>query len=426
MVKKKNILPLLTCLLVLCTVHAVYAIQGTMNYQGSIVDSSNRPVNNAAAQMTFRLFSSDTATDPLWEEQHGGVTVTDGIFNVVLGTTVPLPSSEVIGANDLWLEVVFQGEQMSPRQPLASAAGALYARKAGDADTVNGLQAAEIVKLSGATIPAGSDIDLDLLEIDGLTLADPGNYVLDGTTVSRTVEVITYFDGGDPVEYKRPGTIESGNITISHVIGANVHSALAVWFDQVKSGTPTRHFVSLVKYHPGTTQELFRIGCFSVFPAAISYKMVSESLVEEKVVLAVEDLEINTDSNVEVSASEQVVSETRGTFYARHIDMGGNTMEIETYFDAGDPLTRKRPGQNRVSDIVMTELGPDSASRFLLWLAVVTTNTDRQTMEIRYGSTLVQTASDCWPTSFSGISLDDEAGFVLGRASMVCEVFTRP
>lgn len=113
------------------------AVPELMSFQGYLTNTDGNPVPDNDYSMTFYLFDADTGGSQLWNPDAGEtqvVTVTDGIYNVQLGTVQPLDSS-VFDGGVAWLEIVIAGETLSPRQPITATA---YALKAGDADTVGG------------------------------------------------------------------------------------------------------------------------------------------------------------------------------------------------------------------------------------------------------------------------------------------------
>ena len=68
-----------------------------INYQGKLTNSSNAAVADGVYHMTFRLYTSPTAatTTNIWEEDRSTelgdrVTVTNGLFSVMLGSSTPL------------------------------------------------------------------------------------------------------------------------------------------------------------------------------------------------------------------------------------------------------------------------------------------------------------------------------------------------
>ena len=58
-----------------------------INYQGSLTDTGGVPVDGSFP-MTFRIYDVATGGTPLYEESQS-VTVTQGIYNVLLGSITP-------------------------------------------------------------------------------------------------------------------------------------------------------------------------------------------------------------------------------------------------------------------------------------------------------------------------------------------------
>ncbi len=81
--------------------------------------------------MIFRLYSAATGGAPLWEEQwtgSNGVKVSDGLFNVMLGSLTPIPQSVITGNDTLYLGItVGTDDEMSPRVQLGSVPFAVQA-----------------------------------------------------------------------------------------------------------------------------------------------------------------------------------------------------------------------------------------------------------------------------------------------------------
>ena len=94
------------------------ALQNEMGYQGRLTDAAGNPINGTK-NMTFRLYTAETGGTAIWEETHAGVQVSDGLFNVVLGESTPLDEAQF--HQPLYLEVVVDGETLSPRQKLLGA-----------------------------------------------------------------------------------------------------------------------------------------------------------------------------------------------------------------------------------------------------------------------------------------------------------------
>ncbi|MCP4112932.1 MAG: hypothetical protein GY749_46635 [Desulfobacteraceae bacterium] len=108
-----------------------YAVPMMINYQGYLADTNGHSLNETV-KMTFRLYNTETDGTPLWTETHASVTVTNGIFNVILGGVNTLP--EDIFNENLYLGVAVNNDsEMMPRRKLTSTA---YAIRAAVAESV--------------------------------------------------------------------------------------------------------------------------------------------------------------------------------------------------------------------------------------------------------------------------------------------------
>lgn len=169
-----------------------------MNYQGVLRNAANEPIDGSVA-MTFRLFDAPSGGSEVLVDAHPSVTVSGGLFNVEIGGgTLSDGSGPGIFRSltaafsaypNLHLEVVVQGETLSPRTPIASAGYAWNAR------TVRGV---EIV----------SDGPLDLW-VDG-AFGDDANDGLSPATAKETiqaaVEAVPLLLGGTATIHIAAGT----------------------------------------------------------------------------------------------------------------------------------------------------------------------------------------------------------------------------
>ena len=135
---------LMTLGLSLVTTIAVAAPPAQIPLQGLLRDNAGAPVSEGAFEMTFSLYESADALDPVWTETRGAadgasclddaegcVAVKGGQFRIQLGAVSPLNSALFsTSAGGLWLGVSVEGEPELPRRPLGSTP---YAMVAGDA-----------------------------------------------------------------------------------------------------------------------------------------------------------------------------------------------------------------------------------------------------------------------------------------------------
>jgi len=123
---------------------------GTIAYQGRLADSAGAPLTGTY-NMIFRLYDAASGGTPLWEEQwtgSNGVRVSDGLFNVMLGSLTVMPQSIIVGHDQLFLGItVGTDDEMAPRVQLGSVPFAVQALTVPDGsitaeklDLTNGLQ----------------------------------------------------------------------------------------------------------------------------------------------------------------------------------------------------------------------------------------------------------------------------------------------
>jgi len=103
--------------------NAQTASTGTIAYQGRLADADGNALTDTV-NMSFRLYSAATSGAPLWEEQWTGTTsvqVSDGLFNVMLGSVAPIPQDVITGNSNLFLGITVGTDgEMSPRVQLGS------------------------------------------------------------------------------------------------------------------------------------------------------------------------------------------------------------------------------------------------------------------------------------------------------------------
>lgn len=110
-----------------------------LNYQGRLTAPDGTP-KDGTFTMVFSVYDAETGGNQLptatpWSETQS-VTVTDGVFNVLLGSVTALPATLFQGgptdaAGPLrFLNVVVDGETLSPRRRVGSAAYAIVTQAA--------------------------------------------------------------------------------------------------------------------------------------------------------------------------------------------------------------------------------------------------------------------------------------------------------
>ncbi|MBM4431853.1 MAG: hypothetical protein FJ026_16125 [Chloroflexi bacterium] len=154
---------------------------GTIAYQGRLADADGTPITNTV-NMIFRLYDVATGGVPLWEEQwtgSNGVQVSDGLFNVMLGSLTPIPQSVITGHDSLFLGItVGTDDEMTPRVQLGTVPFAVQALTVPDGS----ITTAKIE--DGAVTEAKLDPSISLEPPDGSITTEK---IADGAAISRKV-----------------------------------------------------------------------------------------------------------------------------------------------------------------------------------------------------------------------------------------------
>ena len=103
-----------------------------INYQGYLTDNDGKALEGKH-KVTFRIFTEPTGSlTGIWEEIHDSLTVTNGLFNVLLGSIDNLDPEHFMG--DRYLEIQVGTEtEMKPRMLISSVAYSLRAGQANNA-----------------------------------------------------------------------------------------------------------------------------------------------------------------------------------------------------------------------------------------------------------------------------------------------------
>ncbi len=117
-----------TCILVLMllilggrsSLRAQSGIPPMITFQGFLADDAGQPITDTLSVL-FKLYDDAVTSTSLWMETQD-VGIIDGIFDVYLGETTPIPDS-VFDRTEVYLGIkVGSDEEMTPRQRLAATA----------------------------------------------------------------------------------------------------------------------------------------------------------------------------------------------------------------------------------------------------------------------------------------------------------------
>jgi len=156
-----------------------------INYQGRLTTGGTAAAGTF--MMTFSIYAAATAGTALWSETQN-VTVTNGIFNVLLGSATAFPRNLFTGTGDRYLGIkVGTDSEMTPRFRLVSAA---YAIRASQTDT------AQVAKTAMSATPAPNSVTSAVI-VDGTVsnadLAD--NAVNSAKIAANAVTMSKILDG---------------------------------------------------------------------------------------------------------------------------------------------------------------------------------------------------------------------------------------
>lgn len=149
-----------------------------INYQGHLTDDSGTPLKGTY-EMRFALYSAETGGSMLWNhipDSHF-VTVSEGVFNVQLGSLNPLPTTIFVWA-PVYLEIYMYNsdteswEAFVPRQPLTSVPYAFRSEMATEAVNASNATYADTLDGFDSTAFAASNHGHVFSELFGLATDD--------------------------------------------------------------------------------------------------------------------------------------------------------------------------------------------------------------------------------------------------------------
>jgi hypothetical protein len=124
---------LLVSALPLLTLPGFTEVPQMINYQGRLTDSATGDPYDGDAAMIFSIWDDSSGGTQLWEETHPIVSVSQGLFNVLLGSIDSIPDT-VFAQPNVWLDIVANGNQIEPRTQIVSVGYAYHALRSDTAD----------------------------------------------------------------------------------------------------------------------------------------------------------------------------------------------------------------------------------------------------------------------------------------------------
>jgi len=113
-----------------------------INYQGRITDKSGTPLNGASFTLVFGIYDAKASGNLFWQGTYSNVTITKGVFNILLGdVNDPGYNFETLAFDKpYWLQIKVGSDVMAPRQQIFSSGYAIRAERAeqaNNADTIS-------------------------------------------------------------------------------------------------------------------------------------------------------------------------------------------------------------------------------------------------------------------------------------------------
>jgi hypothetical protein len=128
-------------------------VPAKVTYTGHLLQGG-QPITGTVV-VTFDLYDADTGGTKLWTETYTSMQVTDGVFTADLGGGATPLSDTLFDGQTRYLEIIIGTQALSPRVAILSVP---YAIRAGSADSVGGLTAADLQARVSGTCAAGSAI----------------------------------------------------------------------------------------------------------------------------------------------------------------------------------------------------------------------------------------------------------------------------
>lgn len=117
--RKLNVLPMVVLLLVLGS-YVTAEVPQIINYQGWLTDNQGDPITGALP-ITFSIYNDSIDGEVLWSETHPSVSINYGLFSVMMGSVIPINTSEIFTGAPRYLGIqVGSDNEIVPRTPITS------------------------------------------------------------------------------------------------------------------------------------------------------------------------------------------------------------------------------------------------------------------------------------------------------------------
>lgn len=194
-------------------------VLSTFPYQGTLTDAGGTPIDGNI-DMVFSLYDVASGGSPLWQEAHTGgnaVPVSNGLFQVMLGSLTPIP--DIWDSGIIYLGIkVGNDTEMSPREIVGSVPTALNAYSANTANLADQALNVSDGSITNAKLNLQGDLDLG-------TSAN-------SATITASYPNLNFTNTGESLRFLSDGNIfmfidqDNNNTTNSFRIYSDVNSAV--------------------------------------------------------------------------------------------------------------------------------------------------------------------------------------------------------
>ncbi len=288
-------------------------VPGLINYQGTLTNDSGVALDTTVS-ITFSIYSDSVGGTPVWTETQPAVVVSQGIFNILLGT-VNAVSDTVFNHPARWLAVQVSGDpEMAPRQRIVSVGYAFKAAEADSADFVrqatndgdwiisgSNMYSAVAGKVGIGTISPDEKLHVEgTIEVDQKIQAnDSGGLELatDEGTTRLFISDAGYVGIGTPTTPTAPLTIE----TIS---GGDLQFSSTVYDADIKAPCPLLIWTTNNSSLSFITNNLYRMLINGAGNVGIGTTVPDEKLHVEGTIEVDQKIQANDSGGLELATDE--------------------------------------------------------------------------------------------------------------------------
>jgi len=193
-------------------------VPALINYQGTLTDGGSVAVDTAIS-MIFTIYTDSTGGTAVWTETQPSVMVSDGVFNVLLGSVNSIVDT-VFKDPQRWLGIqVGIDPEMQPRQRIASVPYAIQAASGGSDGDWTILGDAIYSSVSG-NVGIGTAAPLAKLDVRDTSSTNTAGYFQISNSSNDTIALYAETNGGGHAIYGK-GSLDWGSHGVFGISGGN-------------------------------------------------------------------------------------------------------------------------------------------------------------------------------------------------------------